>query len=554
MPKCISALTLTASLWCSTAIANPVMLLAEQCQQLTLASDFDAAFNPESLDLIQDPLSAAVQATQFERLSLGFNNISSRVSLYLSEPLSKDGRDILVNCQIRLADEIDQITQKVAFKQLSLRLQTHGEGDTAALGQAMYRLASMRLSATDKARLHTAEASFMTGHKRGEFSLQPTDECQIVSENKSSKNQISNAVAVYLSEQINEECRESAWKSYQIRARELSLSALNVIHDIRQSQAIQQGFADYVSLALNNTFFATPDTALAFLQATRPDKTLAPWNIGRALKQADGNRTPIDSNWLLNTLLNELQTFGIRFDWLSDTHLRLWLNNRLLGELAIATGKDPDFQLTRPGIFTRQFNQGLLIRPDVLKGRSAAADFIHAFARALANMTQVERHYLLARQSEYDDSRALAANWLALILENKLSSRLPAATPREAIVDAHRLAQNYYRSALALDFYRYQPAGIDRFAEHFEGQWPSVDAQYQSTIALVQQGPLLYRELWQQRLSRFITDHQQMTDEHAFELLLVNPNRQSLMQQLTSLLGRSYTADELIRSIADDLR
>lgn len=554
MPKCISALTLTASLWCSAAIANPVMLLADQCQQLTLASDFEATFNSAKLSGIHNPQAAAIQATQFERLSLGFNNISSQVSLYLNEPLSKDGRDLLINCQIRLADEISQITQMAAFSQLSHRLQIHGEGDTAALGQAMQRLILQRLSATDKARLHTAEASFMTGHKQGEFSLQPNDSCRIDDENKSPQKQISQKIAVYLSEQINEECRDSAWKAYQIRAQELSLGAMNVIHDIRHAQAVQQGFTDYVSLALKDTFFATPETALAFLQATRPDKTLAPWNIGRALKQADGKRTPIDSHWLLNTLLDESQRFGLGFDWLSNNHLRLWLDDRLLGELVIATGKTPDFQLTRPGVFTRQFSQGRLIRPDVLKGRSAAEDFIHAFANALANMSQVERHYLLARQSEYDDSRALAANWLAIKLASKLGSRLPAATPREAIVDAHRLAQNYYRSVLALDFYRNKPAGIDRFAEHFEGQWPNVEAQYQSTISLVQQGPLLYRELWQQRLSRFITDHQQMTDEKAFELLLVNPIRQSLSQQLTSLLGHSYTADELIRSIADDLR
>ncbi|MCL2919279.1 M3 family metallopeptidase [Shewanella litorisediminis] len=554
MPKRISALTLTASLWCTAAIANPVSLLAEQCQQLTLANDFAASFDSVSLSSIQDPPSAAIQASRFERLTLGFNNLSSQVSLYLSEPLSRDDRDLLVNCQIRLADEISLVSSSEAFLKLGLRLQTYGEADSAALGNTLNRMAVLRLSSMDKARLHTAEASFMTSHKRGEFSLHPGDDCKITDESKSSQAQISHRIATYLSEQADENCRENAWKAYQSRTKTSSHGAMNVIHDIRKSQAMQQGFIDYASLVLKDTFFASPDTAATFLQATRPDKTLPPWNIGRALKQAEGTRQPINSNWLLKALLEEAHSFGVRVDWLSDKHLRLWLGGRLLGELVIATGKSPAFQLTRPGIFTRQFGQGLLISPEELKGRGAADDFIHAFARAIASLSHTQRHYLLVRQNEYDDGRALAATWLAIKLGNRLNARLPGMTPREAIVTAHRQSQNYYRAALALDFYRHRPAGIDRFAEHFEGLWPDVDAQYQSAVALVQQGPLLYRELWQQRLSRFIATHQQPSDEQAFELLLVNPDQHSLSLQLTSLLGRSYTAEELIRSIADDLR
>ena len=559
MRKSILALALISSAHVSSAVADPLSLLTHQCQQLSFASDFNQRFAENNAQ------GSAEQARDFDRLTLGLNNLADQLSYFLARPLPSAVRDSLLSCQIRLADEVATIVASPAFSRLSARFRENQDSEIAALGNAMAFMALSQLPQDDKARLHSGEASFMSHRRREGFSLNTAPECSIgehhangadtaaAEEAQTAPVSIERQMASYLIHQPDSHCRELAWKAFQRRDNSSGSASLALIQQIRTAQARRAGFASFADMQLSRSFLDTQERVNDFLASTRPAPALAPWNIGLALKQAENNSATLDSASFLSQAFAALGDFGIQAEAIHSKHWRLWLDGRLLGELMIADGAKPRLDMTRRAVFTRQFAQVLLSMPKALKGADQAERLLQTLSDAISQMASSQRYYLLSRDSLSQETRQLASQWLAQTLAAKLDTVIPPKSEREALASSHGLAQDYYRAALALAFFSNSVGTADPFSTHFQGEWQDRDSQYQSSSALMQEGALLYRQLWYLRLSHYLNQHAQISEHDIFTRLLVNPEQLPLDALLAQILGHSISRDELIRSIAHDI-
>ncbi|WP_372872037.1 M3 family metallopeptidase [Shewanella sp.] len=559
MRKSILALALISSAHDCSAVAEPLSLLTHQCQQLSFASNFEQKFKDSS------SRDSATQARDLDRLTLGLNNLADQLSYFLAKPLPSSIRDSLLSCKIRLADEVSTMIDSPAFSRLSQTFSAAPEREINALGDAMAFMAATQLPQDEKARLHSAEASYMSHRRRDGFTLNTSPECSM--EGASTTADLTSALdeahqvpisierqmASYLMRQPDPNCRELAWKAFQRRNYANGSASLALIQQIRAKQAQAAGFKSFAHMQLSRSFLNTPASVARFLTLTRPAPSLAPWDIGLALKQANGNADTLDSATLLTHVFNALRHFGLSAEAIHAKHWRLWLDGRMLGELIIADGAKSRLEITRRAVFTRQFSQGILSLPTTLRGAAEAERVIQMLSDTISQMATSQHYYLLSRDSLSQETQQLASQWLARVLAEKLSQQLPRVSERESLANAHGLAQDYYHASLALAFFSGSPAKEDPFQAHFRGEWHDAESQYQSSSPLVQEGALLYRRLWNYRLSQYLSQHTQLNENDLFTLLLVNPDQLSLDALLVQILGHPQSHDELIRNIAHDI-
>ena len=176
MPKTL----FTASLfgWCllsyigaASAAPSPVPLLVEQCLRppnIDLNSAFSRYANTHNLPTLM----LSDKALVLEQHTIGLNNINDRLNYYRGLSLSGEERQGLLQCQLRLADILNDLLSQAAFNQLVDELtdaadkhsnDEHLTQDQLLFGEQLVALLRQHQSPLDKAKLHTAQATIRQG-------------------------------------------------------------------------------------------------------------------------------------------------------------------------------------------------------------------------------------------------------------------------------------------------------------------------------------------------------------------------------------------------------
>ncbi|MEZ9821516.1 M3 family metallopeptidase [Shewanella sp. 10N.286.45.A1] len=531
----------------ANAAVSPIPLLVEQC----LRFDFPTLAIDPSLD-------SKSNAITLERQLIGFFNINDRIKYYRHFPLSYADRELLLQCQLYLADELALYLDSVPFQSIQFSLAKNQQPQMSALLTRINHLSKSSMSPKLKAQLHTAQAAFKQEISTQALSLNIADSsCQISKPNTESvvKN-FNGSLASYLINQADEQCRKRVWQAYQSRASGKNKLALATIEQLRQQQATQAGFASYSEYLLQRQMLHSSELVEQFLRTQTDNIAIAPWNIGSELANASPTKvSSIDSTSWLVMVENELQALEVRFDWINNKTIRLWHRNRLLGDIYLSESKKVTVKPIRQLVVGQQFGQIELSFPTELAKYQQQKQAIKAISTAITKLAKGQQFYLLNTISETDDSSNLDALWL----ENWLADRmLPLVKDgsREAVLQLYSEQLNVFRAKIALNLYRahQQKNSFDphqQFYLSFGKYWDkTADAPY-TFSAIVYQGPLYYQKLWQQKVAEYIYQSTKNCQDQAavFDTLVVNEASNSIETVLTMLLGLPINADSLIKRI-----
>ncbi|QYJ87746.1 peptidase M3 [Shewanella mesophila] len=550
MLKNILAILLSLSLTSAVQAASPITLLAQQCLQYEVVLDNNG---------LND---AAENAVALERQLIGLFNLKDSVNYYRQFSVNSEDKELLLQCQLRLADEFAALAQHPKVEILSQQLQQSASAHEQRLGQRLSQLIARQTSLKLKAILHTTEAGIK--HALGQQSLSlvigehrcslPSDETAQV-ENSAP---FSESIATYLIEQQDSQCRQQVWQAYQLRAKDKNQQALQHLLDAKQQIAAQHGFPDYAHYALAGQQLSTPELVNQFLDAITQTAS-APWDIGQTLSVA--STTPIEpifSQVLLQKIYQELAVFDVTIEEVDPQVLRVWHKRRLLGDIYLSQANTPKAQRVRQSVIGHQFGQVSLAFPDVLTDYRSQQQLIYALSETLAQLIKGGHYYLLNTLGDSQDSNEVGQHWLSLYLSYKL---LPAVTDgsREDYLYRYATQLKVFRSKLALGFYqgaltpqKYQ----NEFELSFNQTWPQAQDAVYSFTGIINQGPLYYQSLWQKSLAQLIfhqnKDHQYQ--QRLFSTLMINETQQSFSQQLATIFERPVSPSSLIERIQDDQR
>lgn len=554
MLKRILAIALTLNVVQAAQAASPIALLSEQCLRYEIAPWMDSP-----------PSVPSVQVVNLERDLIGLFNLKDSLRYYQQYALNSASQEALLLCQLHLGDQIDKLYHDPDIVSLSQALKSSFRPDEQAIAKRLTQLLQGEMDIADKAALHTSEASITFALRQQALSLVMSDErCLLKPVNDAEPNdpipRFSESIASYLIEQRDPHCRQQVWQAYQLRAKDKSERALTHVIAAKQQQAEQAGFSDYASFNLASQHIATPQLLKQYLDAmTQP--TLAPWELGIALSQADKTPLqPVFTQVMLSQIYQALQPFGIRVESLNDNMIRLWHGQRLLGDLFLSQGEpnqDTSIRVTpiRYSVVGQQFGQVSLSFPDILDSHRAQTQLIEAFSNALASLLKGGRFYLINTLADTQDSGLVGQYWLSLYLQQRLLPPAPKES-REARLATFAEQQSVFRSKLALNLYQTTSHAYPDMAREFElsftEPWPQANEAIYSFMGIVSQGPRYYQRLWQRSLARLI-DQQATIDKPAlFELLLINEAQLPITQQLTLIFGEPVSTSSLIKRIQHD--
>lgn len=555
MLKRILAIALTFNVVSAAQAASPITLLSEQCLRYEIAPWMD---NP--------PNAPSVQVVSLERELIGLFNLKDSLRYYQQYALNSVSQEALLRCQLHLGDQIDQLYRDPNIVSLSLALKSSVRADEQAVAKRLTQLLQGEMAIVDKAALHTSEASITFALRQQALSLvlsdercllKPVNDTQFSETTSTSVPRFSESIASYLIEQRDPHCRQQVWQAYQLRAKSKSEAALAHVIAAKQQQAEQAGFSDYASFSLASQHIATPQLLKQYLDAmTQP--TLAPWELGIALSQAD--KTPIQpvfAQVLLSGIYQTLKPFGIRVETVNDAMIRLWHGQRLLGDLFLSQGEsnqDTSIRVTpiRHSVVGQQFGQVSLNFPDVLESHRAQTQLIEAFSSAIAPLFKGGRFYLINTLADTQDSGLVGQYWLSLYLQQQLIA--PARKEsREARLAMFAEQLSVFRSKLALNLYQTRSHAYPDLAREFElsftQPWPQANEAIYSFRGIVSQGPRYYQRLWQRSLARLIDQQATIDKQELFSLLLINEAQLPFTQQLTLIFGEPVSTSSLIKRI-----
>ncbi|WP_110457748.1 M3 family metallopeptidase [Shewanella algidipiscicola] len=558
MLKRILAIALTLNLVSAAQAASPIALLSEQCLRYEIAPWVDSP-----------PSEPSVQVVNLERDLISLFNLKDSLRYYQQYALNSASQEALLLCQLHLGDQIDKLYHDPNIVSLSQALKNSFRPDEQAIAKRLTQLLQGKMEIADKAALHTSEANITFALRQQALSLvMSNDRCLLKPVKDTALNDPSNSlapgfsesIASYLIEQSDPHCRQQVWQAYQLRAKDKSERALTHVIAAKQQQAELAGFSDYASFSLASQHIATPQLLKQYLDAmTQP--TLAPWELGIALSQADKTPLqPVFTQVMLSHIYQALQPFGIRVESLNDTMIRLWHGQRLLGDLFLNQGEpdqDTSIRVTpiRYSVVGQQFGQVSLSFPGVLDSYRAQTQLIEAFSNALALLLKGGRFYLINTLADPQDTGLVGQYWLSLYLQHQLLPPAPKES-REARLATFAEQLSVFRSKLALNLYQTRSHAYPDMAREFElsftQPWSQANEAIYSFMGIVNQGPRYYQRLWQRSLARLI-DQQATIDKSAlFELLLINEAQLPFTQQLTLIFGEPVSTSSLIKRIQHD--
>ncbi len=552
MLKRILAVVLVSTVFNSIEAANaasPASLLSQQCLRYQIDLD---NFSQQGI---------AGQAVGLERQLIGLFNLNDNVNYYRynTDPRDKQSKELLLNCQLKLADKFTEVTANAKIQQLTKQLQQSQVNEQRQLGQRLAKLVANSLSEQDKARNHVLEASITHALRQRNLSLILGDsQCDLASSTtESSKPEtFKGSIANYLIKQQDQHCRQEVWQAYQLRAKDKNQQYLSAYLAEKQLLAKEQHFTDYASYSLAEQYLSTPELVEQFLDAiTRP--TTVPWDLGLTLEQANKTTVePISSQLMLDNIGEQLKNFGLRIETITPHILRVWHEQRLLGELFIGEQHKIKASKIRQIVVGHQFGQVFLGYPDELTDYQAQKLFIEQFAQTISQLVKGGRYYLLNNVGDTIDSSLVGQYWLTEYLIQQLLTPL-SPNSREAYLYQYAEQQKVFRSKLALHFYQGklgQQTAVQEFKHSFSQTWPQAADAIYSFNGIVNEGPLYYHSLWQKTLAKLIYQSQKccQNQRQVFEILLINEEQLPFSSQLNYIFGETVSPTILINRIQYD--
>ncbi|MCG9696560.1 M3 family metallopeptidase [Shewanella sp. Isolate11] len=548
MLKHILAAVLLSLSWAAQA-ASPAFLLSQQCLQYQISIE-----DIESLSLEQ-------QAVALERQLLGLFNLSDSVNYYrhynsTQQTDHTQSVEQLLRCQLTLADKFEQLAKMPLIGEITQRLNQSANNQDQRLGQRLTKLFNEPLSTDDKARSHVLQASILHALKQQKLSLVISQDQCLLKQDETSNGQtkrFSESIASYLIEQSDPNCRKQVWQAYELRAKAKNQVSLAALLSDKQQLAASHQFADYASYRLAEQYLFTPDLVEQFLNAiTKP--SIAPWDLGLTLNQASKMQIEaISSQALLDNIAEQLKDLGITFEFINSQVMRVWHDQRLLGELYLGHQQRIQASKIRLSVVGHQFGQVSFNYPRVLSDYRSQKQFIQQFSSALNLLVQGGHFYLINSLGESIDSSLVGQYWLATYLCQQLLPPITADS-REAYLYQYAQQLKIFRSKLALRFYQGKldkQAMEQAFKHSFSQPWPqAVDAIY-GFKGISNEGPLYYHTLWQQSVAQLIYQTQKccQNQRQVFEILMINEAQLPFSAQLASLFGEAVSPSILINRI-----
>ncbi|WP_028772722.1 M3 family metallopeptidase [Shewanella waksmanii] len=548
MLKSIFAVLLSLScLTAAYAAVSPISLLHNQCIEFNNDAYLADLNQSTSIELSQ-------QATTLEYHLLSIVNLRDSVHYYRQYSLAPQENEYLLQCQLHLADLFEELIHQPKVVSIVNGLSQAADPQLRLLGEQLTQLQSQTLAITPKAKLHTAQATIKRGLAPEDVSLLFSEsQCEINSTDANSNRSINLTVAGYLMRQTDTDCRRKVWQAYQARASQRNSQALQQIWDIRQQQANNQGFADYTAYSLTTDMLQKPARVKLFLDGqTKP--TVSPWDLPQMLKQATStNTTSISGLEMLLQAYQVLAEFGVRVEQIDQRYHRIWLDNRLLGDVIISSGNRSKLLTRRHGVLGHQFAQIELKLPDTLNNYRQQQQLVNTVAQAFEQLSYSQRHYLLNSGSANNVSRQIGQLWLSQYLQAQLLPAI-ADNSREKLLAEFRHQQRVFRAKIAVSFYALDAPYTDlpqQFTNSFGQPWLDEASYPLHFYAIAEQGPLYYQHVWQSALSQYIyrINKPCQNQHHVFTTLLVNEPALPLASILTTLLGEALTPTQLIERI-----
>ncbi|WP_037458521.1 M3 family metallopeptidase [Shewanella sp. HN-41] len=571
------------------AAPSPVPLLVEQCLRLP-SIDLTSAFAILKARKVgtlasetPQELSLAEQALVLEQQTIGLNNVNDRLKYYRGFNLSAEERQGLLQCQLHLADTLSQLLNQTKFRQLSDAL-SQGNSEQILLSSQFKSLLDQHWELSDKAKLHTAQASIRRGLASQQLSLDIQNvQCRLPSETRYSTGEIdldeqtnepksesfSGTIAHYLLKQTDPQCRQTVWQAYQGRASEYNQTALRRIAALWQEAATAAGFNDYASLRLNTQQLSSPALVKAFLDSQTEAINVAPWDLGRHLATLDTANGPrLSTQAILTQGFAYLATFGLEFEPLlpqqqgslpTQQMVRVYHQQRLLGELYISfdeTHHRNTQQTLRQSVIGQQFGQQALDLKPQLGSYKDIEQFTQAIAKAITALARGSHFYLNNTLAPTMDSNHLPSLWLAEVLRHQLFPQFAEhyLNEREYLAKAYEKQLKVFRAKVALHFSQTfstqsYPDLSAEFEKSFGQRWLQSSHYQYSFNAIVNEGPLYYQSLWQSALAQLVYQTTLRTQDKPglFQLIVVNEDALTLSGQLSACLGDPIDPASLIQ-------
>lgn len=524
---------------------SPLGLFTEQC----------LSFTPKLTALFDVNNSIDIQAQQLEQTLIGLHNLNDRISYYRSLSLSLPQQEGLLQCQLHIADEMADVLNSNGLQQFIVNGRNNRNRDINKLAQRWLQLTQLKFDQTQKSQLHTSQATTKQNLNNQDLSLTFNNpQCRI--ENSNNKAQaFDQNIALYLLKQTNADCRRQVWLAFQARAVVKNKQPIENIINLRQQHAKQAGFANFAIQQLSLQQLNTPELVQQFLDSQTHKLTTTPWDIGQDIKALGHPKFKLNQQQLLNSSQQLLNNFGLSFEQVTSQTLRVYLDQRLLGNISLFDSNKIRMAKLKQTVVGVQFGQIALSLPKQFKHGRQIKQYSDALAQAIVSLARGGHYYLNNSLGDTQDSSHIAELWLSQYINYQLQQdfQLPK-NPRLAYIQAYQQQLNVFRAKVALNVYQNLPDNRlkSAFSQSFSGTWPMPQAYRYSYNAIAFDGPLFYQALWQQALADLLFQHSQQCHDpmRFFTLLVVNEQQESLTTQLQLLLGGNVTAASLIRRIS----
>lgn len=467
-------------------------------------------------------------ATTLERQTLGLQNLNDRVQYYRQFQLSSDDQEWLLQCQLSVAATTSKILHSAELPELLQQLASSSQPQHRALAARYQYFQQQQLNDADKIRLTTAQTAIKQRINSSSFQMDlgscalgpPAEEPQPFNQ----------SIARYLMAQNDEDCRYKVWSAFQTRAVAAVKADLATLTDIRDKQAQAQGYHDYAELVFRHTLVGNAATAKAFLQAMQHPVGVSPWSIGQQLRAAPKTPfTPLPKSEYLQQLTSALATLGITLENVNHEWLRLWHQQRLLGDVMLSEGK-PAALLMRRSVVGHQTGISYLSLPESFNRPVHVERANEAVAHMVTMMAAGGRYSLINEFSQQADTQSLAANWLTDYLDKQMTISY-APQSREALYQQYQQQFERINALAALKFYT-RDSSInlsDAFKRSFGHDWLQAAMLPYTFAGIADSGPLYFSHLLQQQLaSALVQRTTHCSPAMLFNTLVVNEQQQPL--------------------------
>lgn len=584
MRKSIFAISLYFSLnvfATGQAVADPLALFIEQCLSFNSRQliPIPTAWKKANLSKELTNLPSQ-QILDFSQGLLVLNNLNDRNQYYRtllqrspSTTVDNDLQQGLLFCQIHLADELNHLLSSINADAIA-ESATNLPPDYANYALHIAKLNSKQWTPEQKSRIRGLQAGI--SHALAQpYAISTDNICKLDNTTGNNVNQISK----YLSLQSDSNCRYHAWNAYQGRTNARIKPQLIALHKQYHQLAINAGFSNYAQYQVAQLGITT-DELSQFLDSQTHKLDYAPWDLPHKLKRfVKSQYRPQTAKAFIEQVSSVLQKIGITLEPIiapltsandiepihpNMTTYRLWLNERLLGEVIFELETDALSNTPIPvtaytikrTVVGEQFGQTIISAPSLLTSFSQHQQFIEAFAKSLVDLANGQAFYY-PEQVQHQIAQQWLTLWLAAQVEPETIN-----DNKQVFIAKYQQQMRVLKSKAALKIYQSEDLQIvlDEWAlfnqemnsiyqKSFSGEWQNAGDIIYSHRAIANQGISYYLLLWQEALARLVYEHTSSTNspDKVFDILVVNESHHSLFDQLANLFEQPMDFETLLR-------